>query len=249
MHNDPPASRDSRAFPTTAWAALAAITQAPESERSTRRNGFIERYWKPIFWFLRARGYAADQAEELTQAFFVDLLVGEDFLAANPERGKFRTFLLTLLKRFLSDRLNPSRRPRQDAFEAQLVSISGFLTDEERCCDPPTTLTPETVFLREWACALIARVHQQVQKWLEGKGRPDWYRLFLAARVTVPEENKLTQEELGALFGIDRDAVRYRLEIVRQAFDSKCRVEIRDQVGPDVDVEEEIRELLAVLEQ
>jgi RNA polymerase sigma-70 factor (ECF subfamily) len=247
MVDDAPSPHGSHRFPTTAWTALQEIRQAPAAERTAQKNSFIVRYWKPVFGFLRAGSYTLEQAEELTQAFFVDLLEGEDILGADPERGRFRTFLLTLLKRFLSDRFNPKRLPRQAVFESHFVPIASLISDEDRSYEPPTDETPDNVFMRKWARDLIEEVCQGVKDLFEKRGQPEYYELFTAAQEVIPGEEGTTQDELGARFGLTRDGVKYRLKIVKQAFLLRLRTEVRDQVGSDAEIDVEIGELLALL--
>ena len=147
MPRDVSSAAKSDRFPTTAWTVLEAIKDSPVAERIARKNQFIVRYWKPVFRFLRVWGYSLDRAEELSQGFFAMLLEEEDILGAKREKGRFRTFLLTLLKRFLSDQLDPARQRRQMSFEDQHVSIGSLLTDEERLYKPTTSQTADDIDL------------------------------------------------------------------------------------------------------
>jgi RNA polymerase sigma-70 factor (ECF subfamily) len=248
MHPDEFPIPGSSGFPPTAWTALEKIKQSSAEERVERRNRFIEQYCKPVYYFLRAHRYSPDKAGEWTQAFFADLLGSEDFLKADRTRGLFRTFLLTLLKRFLSDQQNPARMPRQRFFEEGSVAISSFLTGEERSFEPPCHQTPETAFMRRWAQDLVASVKQQVKDLFDKRGQPQFYQLFEASQEEQPYGEKLTQEELGRRFDLDRDGVKYRLQQVKQAFMVKLRTAMRDQGCTEEEVDAEIGELLKLLQ-
>lgn len=234
-------------FPTTAWTALEEIKHSSQAERIDRRNRFIVQYYKPVFFFLRAHGHSVSGAEDWAQSFFTDLLTGDDFLQADRSRGKFRSFLLLLLKRFLSDHGNPDRRPRQQSFEEGFVSITSLLTEDDRSFEPPTHQTPEAAFMRQWARDLVAQVREQVQDLFAKRGQPEFYELFAASQDERPGQAKPTQEELGVRFGLDRDGVKYRLQQVKHAFLVKLRAAVRDQVGSDAEVDQEIGELLTLL--
>ncbi len=235
---------ESGRFPTTAWTVLEDIKSSPEAERTARKNQFIVRYWKSVFRFLRGRGYSVDRAEELTQDFFAMLLEDEDILGAQREKGRFRTFLLTLLKRFLSDQLDPARRRRQLSFEEQHVSIACLLTEEERSYEPAARQTPEDIFMRQWAVGLVAQVRQQVKELYEKRGQAEWYELFRLIQEPPPDEVPATQDELGARFGLNRDGVKYRLKDVKQSFWILFRARVKNEVGDVADVDVEIAELL-----
>jgi RNA polymerase sigma factor (sigma-70 family) len=247
MNSDESSLRASSRFPATAWTVLAEMKRSPAADRVELRNRFIVRYWKPVFRFLRAQRKSLDQAEEWTQAFFANLLEGDDILQADRTRGKFRTFLLTLLKHFLSDQLNPERQRQQVKFEEGMVSVGSLLTDDERSYEPPTHQTPEAVFMRKWAQELLARVQRQVKELYDKRGQPEVYELFAASQEHSPGCPKPTQEELGARFGLSRDEVKHRLEQVKQSFRVRLRAELRDQVGSDADIDAEIRELEMLL--
>jgi RNA polymerase sigma-70 factor (ECF subfamily) len=189
-----------------------------------------------------------EQAQEWTQSFFADLLEGDDLLKAERGRGKFRTFLLTLLKRFLSDHRNPERQRRQASFEEGMISIGSLLGDAERRYQAPTHQTPEMVFMRKLAQDLVALVQQQVKDLYDKRGQPEVYALFAASQEEQPGGGRLTQEELGARFGLDRDGVKYRLQQVKQSFLVRLRAEVRDQVYSDAEVDAEIGELMTLLQ-
>ncbi len=146
------------------------------------------------------------------------LLEEEDILGARREKGRFRTFLLTLLKRFLSDQLDPARQRRQVSFEAQLVSISDLLTDEERLYEPAANQTADDIFMRKWAKELVEQVRQEVKELYEKRELAEWFELFRQSKDMVPGERPVTQEELGAPFGLNRDDVKYRLKDVKESF-------------------------------
>ena len=232
----------SAGFPTTAWSLVRAAQTGDEQHHLEAVNRFAAAYWRPVFFFLRAKGHAADRAEDLTQEFFLRFLERAWIRRADPERGRFRTFLLTILTRFLSDR-GPKRAPKQDRFEQGLVSISALVGPDERKFEPPEDETPENIFMKHWAQAVIDNVRRRLQVWCEGKGRPDWHRIFTAKHFPPAGGRGLTQQALAAEFNATRDQVRYALEQVESLFVEFLHAEVADQVGSQADIETEIREL------
>ncbi len=246
MSEDVSAQAHSGRFPTTTWGLIQAAQAPGQPESVAALNRLIACYWKPVFCFLRAKGHDLHQAEDLTQAFFLRFVERDWLQKANSDRGRFRNFLLTILVRFLSDQ-GPKRAPRQQSFEKQLVSVGSLLGDEERSYQPPGGQTPEAIFMRQWAEALVTGVHRRLQHLCHEKGRALWYELFDAAHGTTTAEEGASQQALADRFGLSREQVRYGLEQVKGWFVVLLRAEVRDQVGPDADVGAEVNDLLALL--
>lgn len=243
MNDDPSAS----GFPTTAWTFIRAAQDPQHADFTPAVNGFITRYWRPVFCFLRARGYPLHAAEDLTQEFFTRFLERDWLRRADPERGRFRTFLLTILVRFLSD-LGERRAPRQHSFERRFVSIDSLLNDEDRSYEPPAGETAEAIFMRRWAADLVAEVRVRLRKVCADRDRADWYDVFAAAH-GIDGDAGATQQALADRFGLTRDQVRYALMQVQQWFVVLLRAEVRDHVEADADVGDELRELMALLQR
>jgi hypothetical protein len=220
------------AFPSTAWALL----------RTGRHNEFLARYCKPVFVFLRARGYPPPQAEELTQEFFLHFLEKHCLDRADERRGRFRNYLLKILVRFLADQ-TPDRLHRQRAFERQAISLDRLFTE------PAADESPETLFMRQWAVDLVGGVRHQLEEVCRTKGRADWYDLFTAFHPPTADVAVPAQEELARRLGITRDQVRYALAQTQEWFRILLRAEVRDQVDADEEADEEIRDLLTLLQR
>ncbi len=233
-------------FPKTAWSVVRAA-QAPDgAERMEAMNRCIAAYWKPVFYFLRARGYAFQRAEDLTQEFFLRFFEKDWIRRADQQRGRFRTFLLTILTRFLADQ-SPARAPIQVTFDARMVAVSALVSDTERTFEPPHNRTPEELFMQQWAGAVLAHVERDLEAWCVTRGRPDWYRMFCELYYPPPGNPRVTQQELADRLHLSRDQVRYGLEEVHKQFIELLRGEMADQVGPDGDLDGEIRELERLL--
>lgn len=235
-------------FPTTAWTLLRAAQRSANAPRSDERNQFLTRYVKPVFVYLRARGRSPEQAEELTQEFFLRFLDGDGLRTVDAQKGGFRPFLLTALKRFVADQ-TPDRLRRQEFFERQYLSLNGLLTEEERCREPSTDDSPEGPFLRQWAIDRIAEVRRRLKELCVKKDRAVWFDLFEAVHAAEPDAEVPSQEELARRVGMTRDQVRHALEQTQQWFRTLLRREVRDHVESDEEVGEEIRDLLMILKR
>jgi len=209
-------------------------------------NRCIAGYWRPVFYFLRSKGYPLHQAEDLTQEFFLHLLERDWLARADAARGRFRTFLLTILIRFLSDQ-GAQRAPRQKVFDQRLVSVSALIGDSERTFQPADRETPEQVFMRQWAQAVIANVRRRLELWCYSKDRPDWCEIFSAIHFPPPGTTRITQQELADRFRLTRDQVRYAIEEVNRQFIALLRAEVGEQVHSEAETDSEIGELQHLL--
>ncbi len=209
-------------------------------------NRCMAAYWRPVFYFLRARGYSLHSAEDLTQEFFLRFYQRNWIEPADPQRGRFRTFLLTILTRFLADQ-GAKRAPRQRTFDERLVTVSVLLGESDRSFEPPDNRTPEQIFMQQWARSVIAHVQQGLEAWCANRGRPDWYRIFCQVYLPAPGSPRATQQELAEQLRVSRDQVRYGLEEANRQFVELLRAEVAEQIGSEEDLDTEIRELESLL--
>lgn len=195
---------------------------------------------------LRLHLYPLPNAEDLTQEFFLRLFERDWMSRADQQRGRFRTFLLTLLTRFLSDD-GPHRAGKQMTFERQIAPISSLIADEDRRFEPSGSETPEAVFHKKMAIELVDRARRRLKQFYEEQDVPQWYELFAAVHSAEPTEARLSQKELAARHQFSVDQVRYRLSQSEQQFAALLREEVRDQVSSEDEVESEIYDLLHLL--
>lgn len=222
--------------------------QEPASEETVAAmNRFVSAYWRPVYYYLRARHVPVHGAEDLVQEFFLRFLSKNWVQPADPGRGRFRAFLLTIVKRFLADQ-SPHRAPRQRTFDDHLLSISALISDEERSFDPADYDSPDDIFMTQWAHAVVNHVRRMLQTWCEGRGRPDWYQIFSEVHFPPPGVAAAAQQNLAERFRISRDQIRYCLEMTSNEFASLLRKEVADQVGSQDEVDAELSDLLRLLE-
>jgi DNA-directed RNA polymerase specialized sigma24 family protein len=154
MASDESPLRASGQFPSTGWTFIRRVQEQHPTGSDRDFDRFLGSYWKPVFYFLRARGLPLHEAEDVTQDFFARFLERDWLKRADQTRGRFRTFLLTLLNRFVSDR-GARRAPRQEVFDRTIVSVHSLLGDAERTYEPADGETPEAIFMRQWAESLV----------------------------------------------------------------------------------------------
>jgi RNA polymerase sigma-70 factor (ECF subfamily) len=201
-----------------------------------------ENYWYPLYAYLRRRGYPADQAQDLTQEFFTRVLEGRYLDRADPEKGRFRSFLLTSLNFFVADEEDRQRARKRGG--GQVVSFE-FSSGEDRYQrEPAHDETPERIFERRWALSVLDRVVEKLRLEFVQHGRPAHFerlKVFLLGRSDAPYAalaREMNTSEGALKVAIHRLRKRYR-EIFRQ--------EIADIVADPAEVESELRYLAAAL--
>src|SRR6202042_3871506 len=152
MHTLPGSSR----FPTTRWTLVVAAGDPQRKDSRSALVSLCENYWYPLYAYLRRRGHAPDEAQDLTQEFFMRLLGGRYLDKADPEKGRFRSFILTSLKFFAADEQDRQRAQKRGG--GMVVPLE-FSSGEERYQrEPAHDETPERIFERRWALSLLDRV-------------------------------------------------------------------------------------------
>jgi RNA polymerase sigma-70 factor (ECF subfamily) len=150
------------ALPDTLWTeVLRAGGDTPRAKAALER--LVSRYWKPVYFFLRRRGTGVEDAKDLTQAFFADLLERGAIAQADPARGRFRSWLLACLRNFAADQADKARAARRGG-EARFVAADA---ESEYVRDLPSEgPTPEEAFHRKWAMDLLREAIASLdEKW------------------------------------------------------------------------------------
>src|SRR5438874_11153815 len=169
MHTLPGSSQ----FPTTRWTMVVAAGDPHRKEARSALVSLCENYWYPLYAYLRRRGHPADQAQDLTQEFFIRVLEGRYLDRADPEKGRFRSFILTSLKCFVADEQDRHRAHKRGG--GVLVQLE-FSSGEERYQrEPSHDETPERIFERRWALSMLERVTGRLRDEFVRHGRPEHF--------------------------------------------------------------------------
>ena len=234
---------------TTWWTLiLSARTEHPERRREAV-GAVSARYWKPVYVFLRGKGYRHDEAEELTQGFFVDVVVDRDLIQrADREKGRFRALLRTAVVRYVSnqrrDRFAKKRMP-----DKGLVSLEGMDTWQMPAAAGDVG-RPDEAFVYAWASALLDEVLASVKAGCQEAGQEKHWGVFYGT-VVAPI---LTGAEVPALSEVCRDlAIESEAKAsnmcitAKRRFKAALRVRVRQFVDSDDQVDDEIRDLMRIL--
>ena len=238
MHTLPGSSQ----FPTTRWTLVVAAGDPHRKEAGSALAALCETYWYPLYAYLRRRGYAANEAQDLTQDFFIRVLEGRYLNRADPEKGRFRSFLLTSLKFFIADEGDRQRAHKRGG--GALVSLE-FLAGEDRYQrEPAHGETPERILERRWALAVLDRVVERLRNEFVQHGRPEHFerlKVFLLGQSDAP------YAALAREMNTSEGALKVAIHRLRKRYRELFRQEIADTVADPAEVESELRFLAAVL--
>ncbi|QIF06212.1 sigma-70 family RNA polymerase sigma factor [Roseimicrobium sp. ORNL1] len=200
-------------------------------------------YWYPLYAFVRRRGHAPHDAQDLTQAFFADLLERQ-ISGVDPSRGKFRSYLLGALKHFLANDWHRSTAKKRGGGHVMLEWDA--LDAESRFALEPSdalSLDAEVLYDRRWALQLLEKSMVKLQAEFEAKGERE---RFVVLKATLGNANP-APADLATSLGMTEGAVKVAVHRLRQRYRDILREEISQTVMSPAEVDAEMRHLVAVL--
>ena len=236
-------------FATTRWSLIrnggAAVAQSDGNEGLAQ---LCQIYWRPIFTFIYRRGYSAQDAQDLTQDFFLVILEGTLLQSADPARGRFRSLLIKSLKNFLID-AQVKRRTRKRGGDLQFVSWEKWMADApcQLSISPQALATSpaEALFDLSWAAAIAEEALRRLRMECESKGRRRVYEVLNGYLTT--ERGDISYQDLSVALGVPEPSVKSLLHQFRARYRALLREEVAKTVETDADVDDEIRYLCATL--
>jgi RNA polymerase sigma factor (sigma-70 family) len=232
-----------RDFATTRWTmVLAAGRDTPAPARQALEQ-LCQTYWYPLYAYVRRKGHAPHDAEDLTQAFLARVLEKNTVAAAQRDRGKFRSFLLGSLNHFLSDEWDKARAQKRGS--QRVVSLDALSAESRYTAQPQDQTTPEKLFQRQWALRLLDQVLQQLQADYAAEGKAE---LFAQLQFSLTgQRSTIPYADLAAQMKMTEGSVKVAVHRLRQRYRAVLRQEIAQTVASPDDVEEELRDLFAAL--
>jgi RNA polymerase sigma-70 factor (ECF subfamily) len=233
-------------FPTTRWSRVARAGGPPTPEARAALAELCSAYWYPIYALIRRKGHGADLALDLTQDYFARLLEKGTVAAADPVKGRFRSFLLADCSFFLADRRDRDRALKRGGGRS-VLSIDARDAEGRFLREPAHDQTPERLFERDWALALISRVFDRLEGHYSQTGRTE---LFRHLKPLVSSDPAAASREAIALeLGMSEGNLRVTIHRLRARFAAALREEVAAtlQAADDAAVEEELRALYALL--
>lgn len=234
-------------FATTHWSLVVSAGHGSDPDRSRMAmERLCESYWLPLYSYVRSRGYSPEDAQDLVQEFFARLLKQNRVAKANREKGKFRSFLLSSLKNFLSDEWDKSRAQKRGGGYLPL-SLQFDQGEAVYEIEPVNHITPEQIFERRWALTLLEKVMVNLEDEYLKSHRGELYRALSSC--LVGERTAQPYDELSVAHNMTVSAVKSAVHRLRSRYRELLRREIANTVSTPEEVDEELRYLFEVLER
>ncbi|MCB1226604.1 MAG: sigma-70 family RNA polymerase sigma factor [Verrucomicrobiales bacterium] len=229
--------------PTTQWSLIVSAAEDDLAERKKALSEICARYWPPVYAYIRSNGYSPHDAEDLTQGLFEKMLKRNDFAKADPSFGRLRCYLLAAAKNHLKSEHRRQQRKKRGG-GAMIFSFDAG-NAEGRCLIPEPTdeITPERVFERQWAITVMESVVTRLSRRYAEKGQSE---LFDAIRPCInTDEDMGPQAEIARRLNMTDQALRVSLHRLRQRYREVLRQTIKETLGKDGDVDDELASLMA----
>jgi len=238
------------AFATTRWSLIRSGAGSGSKDRETREAlaELCQIYWRPIFFFIARRGYPPEDAEDLTQDFFVRILRGNWLQKADPARGRFRSLLLKSLQNFLNDavdRSNSRKRGGHISFISWDVWIAETPSQLSLGWEARSSWPAERLFDAAWAATMVQRALRRLCEECERKGRRQVFEVL--STYLSAERDDLSYPRLAAKLRIPESTIKKLVYRMRQRFHMLLREEVRQTVADPADVDGELRHLCGSL--
>jgi RNA polymerase sigma factor (sigma-70 family) len=232
MSTSPP----QRGFATTRWSLVAAAQHQADAALAD----LCRLYWYPLYAYVRRRGHDAAEAEDLTQGFFARLLEKNGLASVTPDRGRFRSFLLTACQNFLANEHERANALKRGG--GRVVSLDDADTRYRR--EPDHGETPERLFERRWALELLDQALRRLRDEYQKKGKA---QLFDALKGTLAGGGSAPYAELAATLGLTEGAVKATVHRLRGRYAELLREEIGETVAAPAEIDDEVRALFRAL--
>ena len=231
-------------FPTTRWSQVAHAVNPAAPEAQAAIEELCRAYWYPIYAFIRRKGNGPEQSLDLTQGYFARLLERGTVAAADPVRGRFRSFLLADCRHFLAHERERDAAARRGGGRA-LLSIDANDAEGQYQLEPVHQVTPERQFERDWALALLDRVVVMIRREYEASGRG---AIFDVLKVVLEAgSSQLSQADIAGRLGTTEAAVQVAVHRLRRRYRVALRAAIAATVDDEVEVDDELKALFAAL--
>ncbi len=230
-------------FATTHWSVVLAAGQEGTPQSAAALEQLCRTYWYPLYAQVRRRGYSPEDAQDLTQEFFVRLLEKNAFAAADQHKGRFRCFLLGALKHFLADVKDKGLAQKRGGGRT-VVSWEQACAEERFGAEPVDALSPDILFDRHWALTVLEQATARLRARYQAEGSVGLFEAlscYLTREMPAP-----SYAEVAVRLGLSETAVGSAIFRLRRCYHSLVREEVAQTVADAEELEEEIRYLMNV---
>jgi RNA polymerase sigma-70 factor (ECF subfamily) len=235
-----PPQRSDAGFVTTRWTTVLAAGRKSSPQADVALEELCRVYWYPLYAYVRRHGHSKEDAEDLTQAFFERFLQKNYLDGLSSERGRFRAFLLASLKHFLANEWDRAGRQKRGAHATHL-SLDWRDADTRYQLDLRDDLSPDKLYDRTWAVALLERVVGRLRDECATEGKAEMFAHLKP--LLMAEKSAISYPQAAAALGISEEAARVAVHRLRRRYRALLREEIAQTLASPAQVEEEMQAL------
>ena len=231
-------------FGTTHWSVVLAAGHRSSSNSDQALSELCQTYWYPLYAYVRRRINDFHETQDLTQEFFTRFLEKEYLKDVDPERGKFRSFLLAAMKHFLSKERKRARARKRGGGRAS-ISLDFQAAEGKYRLEPTDVMTPERLYERRWALTLLEQVVARLQHELAAAGKPALFerlKVFLTSKQDSPPYRQVADQ-----LGMTEGAVRVAVHRLRRRYRELMMEQIAQTVSNPEEIDDELRQLFAAV--
>ncbi len=232
-------------FVTTHWSIVLSAGRSDSTQAQAALEQLCATYWFPLYAYVRRRGYSVEDAQDLTQEFFARLIQRHWLASADAAKGRFRTFLLTAMERFLANEWDKARALKRGSGRPPLPLQLDSAETRYGVEPADDARTPQQVFEYHWACTLLAEVVRQLAEEFRARGEGELFA-HLEPCLVGPRES-LPYAELAAKLRMRIGALKVAVHRLRHAYRQRLRAEIARTLASPGEVEVEMHHLFNVL--
>jgi RNA polymerase sigma factor (sigma-70 family) len=239
-----PAAENAAAFSTTHWSVIVEAAKGDSTVSAEALEKLCRIYWYPLYAFARRRGCSPEDAEDLSQGFFARLIEKESLKTVGPEKGKFRSFLLTAFSNFANNEREKQRTQKRGGLNL-ITSLDGTDAEQRYLHELADGLTPEKLFDRSWAFTVVDQVLCQLRDEYTAGNKLPVFAELQAYLTDEPDPGVIAVAAQRLQMG--DGALKVALHRLRRRFGEHLRAQVASTVVSPDEVEEELRHLVASL--
>ena len=232
-----------KVFATTHWSVVLRAIDPNSPEAIAALERLCQEYWFPLYACVRRHGYGPDDACDLTQEFFARLLSKNSLRHADPQRGRFRTFLQTSLTNFLTTEWTKGMAEKRGG-GVTILSLDASEAEERYVAEPADTLTPAKLFERRWAATVLELTVQALANEYATAGKTG---LFESLKNYIWGDGAASYAEIAASHAMSEGAVKVAAHRMRERYRELLRAEVAKTVATPEEAEDELRYLISII--
>jgi RNA polymerase sigma factor (sigma-70 family) len=242
--SNPPLESRRTIFVTTRWSVVLAAGRNDTTNSRGALARLCQTYWYPLYSYVRRRGYNAHDAQDLTQEFFARLLEKQSIASADPDRGRFRSFILTAMNNFHGQEWEKARAQNRGG-GAEVFCLDLAQAEQRFDLEPASPETPDKDFDKKWALAVLESVVTQLENEYKSENKAD---LFAALKLTLTgSRESQPYADLSKTLGMTEAAIKVAVHRLRKRYRELLQTEIANTVSSPEEIKEEMRHLFAAL--